>query len=155
MLIGALDPAKTMHVQDATPTRQPGVRRPWVEFLRREVSIHDREDTRPRIFRLTRLLAHGGMHSSSERAKGSLQKAILVAEVMGDQSNRYTSATGYLRQCSSCQPAFRQAVDGDVNQLLATRIIATMQTGHIRAPRRTCYGWTKALLLMADRRVFF
>ncbi len=72
-------------------------------------------------------LAHAHVHLLKQPAaqgpEGRFQQAILVIEVMRHQSRRDIRAAGDLCQSAADVAHFRQAVDGDLDQLDAPEIL--------------------------------
>jgi hypothetical protein len=60
---------------------------------------------------------HAIAQPRDERAESSLQQAVLVAEIVGDQPGRDIGSAGDLRQRRADEADLRQAVDRDLDEL--------------------------------------
>src|SRR4029077_21045307 len=77
-----------------------------------------------------RAYPHG--ERAGERAKGRLEQAVLVAEVMGDKPRGHCRATRDFRKSRADVADFSQTINGDVDQLGAPRFFALIAKRPIR-----------------------
>ena len=131
-LVYRLHALQAFHVQDLSPESEPCRPGALIEFLRREVGVDHRLHAAARRAGEPDPLPHALPDAPRQCAEGGFEQAILVVEVMRDQSRRDAGPLRDLRQRAADVPDLGQAVDRDLDELLPARFFVACS----RAVRR-------------------
>ena len=126
-LIGGLHAPQPLDVQHLAPEREPRVGGALVELLRREVRVDDRLHAATRRAREPQLGADVGVHAAAEVAERRLEQAVLVAEIVRNQSGGHAGPAGDLRERASHEAKFSETIDRDLDQLLAAVLLEALR----------------------------
>src|SRR5579862_3509500 len=125
-LISTLYALQTLDMRHLSPEGQPSGGRAPVELLGTKVAVDD--GLHPEIGRACQRepRAHPRCQRSRERAKGGLEQAVLVIEVVRYESGGDARAAGDLRKSGADVADFGETVDRDVDELYTPGLLSVI-----------------------------
>ena len=110
-------------MQDLTPECEPRRAGALIEFLRREIGVDHRLHAPARRVGAPEPLAHALADAARQRTESGFEQTVLVTEVVRNQSGGDTGPLRDLRQRAAHVSDLRQAIDRDLDELLAACLL--------------------------------